>query len=104
LAATGALDHIIVMGRLQGSSTARRALQGQKKKKRKHSEVEETFEEDDGLIIDDGDDAPSKDDAEEEADPLANETPAEKRLRMGACTPTGQHELVALLKISLFCA
>lgn len=62
----------------------RRSLRGPKKPKRKRSEGEERFEEDD-LIIDDRDDA--RNEADEEAeDPLADETPAEKRIRIGALT------------------
>lgn len=59
-------------------------VQGPKKTKRKRSEAEETFEEDE-LIVNDREDA-RNDDADEPEDPLADETPAEKRIRIGVFT------------------
>lgn len=59
-----------------------KGLRAPKKAKRKRSDAEERFEDENGLIIDDRDDART-DGADEAEDPEAEETPAEKRLRMG---------------------
>lgn len=70
---------------MQGRNKAKR-LQGPKKTKRKSSELEATFEEDDELIFDGGEVARNNEDAGEAEDPLADETPAQKRHRIGVLT------------------
>lgn len=68
-------------------------LQGPKNTKRKRSEAA-TF---DDLLIDEREDTRNDDDGEPE-DPLAEETPAEKRIRIGALTTgiTGHYSLLDL--------
>jgi hypothetical protein len=66
---------------MQARKRSKSSLQAPKKTKRKRSDADEAFEED--LIIVDREDVRNNDEDEQEEDPLANETPAEKRLRIG---------------------